>query len=86
MVLLNVPGSLEKSLVVVPEKYANIGRYFNGINNFARRKKKFNVRIIRCQVPGQDGVGESRVLLYTCCRVEKDEELVFDYNLGAERG
>lgn len=65
------------SLNVVPERYSNIARFFNGINNNQQGSKRNhqNVRTIRCQVGGK-----ATVLLYTNRKVKKGEELRYDYN------
>lgn len=36
---LLVTGDSDTSLVIAPEKYANIGRFFNGINNSKKDTK-----------------------------------------------
>ena len=42
-------GDSETSLVIVPEKFANIGRFFNSVNNGVKESlKKQNLRSIRC--------------------------------------
>lgn len=66
-----------KSLVVIPQTFSNVGRFFNGINNSDKDSKKLkqNVRSMRCQVDAK-----ATVLLYTKRAVKKGEPLVFDYN------
>lgn len=39
MELLNT-GDSETSLSIMPEKYSNVGRFFNGINNKKKGSKK----------------------------------------------
>ena len=42
-------GDSETSLVILPENYANIGRFFNSVNNGVKESlKKQNLRSIRC--------------------------------------
>ena len=43
-------GDPETSLNVVPDKFANIGRFFSGINNSVKgsKKKDQNIRTMRC--------------------------------------
>ncbi len=40
-----------ESLVILPDKHANIGRFFNGINNNKKQSNSCNIRTIKCQVP-----------------------------------
>ena len=63
--------------MVVPYQYANVARFFNGINNSEKDSKRVrqNVRSMRCQVDGR-----ATVLLFTKRAVKKGEVLVFDYN------
>ena len=64
-----------KSLVVVPYDFANAARFFNGINNSDKdsKRKKQNIRTMRCQVDGK-----ATVLLYTKRNVKAGEVLMFD--------
>ena len=49
MVLLNCDYDMDKSLVVAPEKFSNVGRFFNGINNKKKESKKMkNMKSMRC--------------------------------------
>jgi len=70
-------GDPKTSLVVAPNKYSNVARFFNGINNSEKDSKKLkqNIRSMRCQVDGR-----VTVLLYTSKSVKKGESLRFDYN------
>ncbi|KAL6127536.1 hypothetical protein ACLB2K_070901 [Fragaria x ananassa] len=65
-----------KSLVICPDKYGNIARYINGINNHTREgRKKQNLKCVRFDVNG-----ESRVLLIANRDIPKGERLYYDYN------
>ena len=77
MELLTVPNRRTESLVVVPYSFANVARFFNGINNSDKdsKRKKQNVRTMRCQVDGK-----ATVLLFTKRAVKAGEVLMFDYN------
>ena len=77
MELLTVPNRRTESLVVVPYSFANVARFFNGINNSEKdsKRKKQNVRTMRCQVDGK-----ATVLLFTKRAVKAGEVLMFDYN------
>jgi hypothetical protein len=73
-------GDSDTSLSIIPEKYSNIGRFFNGINNkLLESKKKQNLRSIRCQLDGK-----VTVLLYTKRPVKKGEQLLYNYNEAKE--
>lgn len=51
----------DTSLDILTMKYANVGRFFNGINNSKKgAKMKQNIRSIRCQLDGK-----VTVILYT---------------------
>ena len=69
--------SLATSLNIEPEKFANVARFFSGINNSipTSKTKQQNRRSMRCQIDGK-----ATVLLYTTKRVKKGEALRFDYN------
>ena len=70
---------LNRSLDIVPMKFGNIGRFFNGINNSETESKtlKQNLKTMRVQLNN-----ECKVLMYTCRKVRKNEKLLFDYNEG----
>ena len=68
-----VSGSLD----VVPVKYANVGRFFNGVGE--NQLKMANLRTMRCQVNG-----ECRLLIYSSRKIKKGEIMLFDYNLGCK--
>ena len=70
-------GSPNTGLVVVPYVFANVARFFNGINNSQVGSKtlKQNVRTMRCQVDGK-----ATVLLFTKRNIKKGETLLYDYN------
>ena len=49
MTLLDVEGDNSKSLVIMPNRFANVGRFFNGINNNDEKAHdKINMRTMRC--------------------------------------
>ncbi len=73
-------GDSETSLLIVPEKYANIGRFFNSVNNGVKESlKKQNLKSLRCQLDGK-----VIVLLYTKRSVKKGESLLYNYNEAKE--
>jgi len=73
-------GDSETSLVFVPEKYSNVGRFFNSVNNGVKESiKKQNLRSLRCQLDGK-----VTVLLYTKRAVKKGESLLYNYNEAKE--
>jgi hypothetical protein len=73
-------GDSETSLVFVPEKYSNVGRFFNSVNNGVKESiKKQNLKSIRCQLDGK-----VTVLLYTKRAVKKGESLLYNYNEAKE--
>ncbi|KAL1222259.1 Histone-lysine N-methyltransferase ATXR5 [Cardamine amara subsp. amara] len=65
-----------KTLVICPDKYGNISRFINGINNHNPfGKKKQNCKCVRYSVNG-----ECRVLLVATRDISKGERLYYDYN------
>ncbi len=73
-------GDSDTSLVIVPEKHANIARFFNSVNNGVKESlKKQNLKSIRCQLDGK-----VMVLLYTKRPVKKGESLLYNYNEAKE--
>ncbi|VVB13824.1 unnamed protein product [Arabis nemorensis] len=65
-----------KTLVICPDKYGNIARFINGINNHNRfSKKKQNCKCVRYSING-----ECRVLLVATRDISKGERLYYDYN------
>ncbi len=70
-------GDTDTSLSIVPQKYANIGRFFNSVNKDSIKKQ--NVRSLRCQLDGK-----VMVLLYTKRAVKKGESLLYNYNEAKE--
>lgn len=73
-------GDSDTSLVIVPEHYSNIGRFFNSVNNGVKESlKKQNLRSIRCQLDGK-----VTVLLYTKRAVKRGESLLYNYNEAKE--
>eukprot|EP00347_Sterkiella_histriomuscorum_P019555 403341187 len=69
-------GDSDTSLVIAPQKYSNVGRFFNSINKSSKEsKKKQNIRSIRCQIDGK-----ATVMIYTQRNVKKGEQLLYDYN------
>ncbi|CDW89782.1 histone-lysine n-methyltransferase atxr6-like [Stylonychia lemnae] len=69
-------GDSDTSLNIVPQKQANVGRFFNSINNSSKdSKKKQNIRSLRCQIDGK-----VTVLIFTKRPVKKGESLLYNYN------
>jgi len=67
-------GDSETSLVFVPEKYSNVGRFFNSVNNRVKESiKKQNLKSIRCQLDGK-----VTLLLYSMRAVKKGESLLYN--------
>ncbi|KAJ8428696.1 hypothetical protein Cgig2_006815 [Carnegiea gigantea] len=65
-----------KSLVICPDKRANIARFISGINNHTpESKKKQNVKCVRYNVNG-----ECHVFLVATRDIAKGERLYYDYN------
>ena len=82
MTLLDVEDDIDKSLVIMPSRFANIGRFFNGINNHDEKaQEKVNLRTMRCQFETD---GTCHVLMYTSQLIKKGQEITFDYNLGCQ--
>lgn len=68
MELLCTP-SADTSLVIAPQKFSNVGRFFNSINNAEKdAKKKQNMITMRCQIDGK-----TTVLIYTKKEIKKGE-------------
>ncbi|KAI3669015.1 hypothetical protein L6452_40234 [Arctium lappa] len=64
------------SLVICPDRRANIARFVSGINNHKpESRKKQNVKCVRYNVDG-----EVRVLLVATRDIVKGEKLFYDYN------
>uniref|UniRef100_Q8VZJ1-1 Isoform 2 of Histone-lysine N-methyltransferase ATXR5 n=1 Tax=Arabidopsis thaliana TaxID=3702 RepID=Q8VZJ1-1 len=65
-----------KTLVICPDKFGNISRFINGINNHNPvAKKKQNCKCVRYSING-----ECRVLLVATRDISKGERLYYDYN------
>ncbi|XP_031475584.1 histone-lysine N-methyltransferase ATXR6-like [Nymphaea colorata] len=76
MMTLLLAADPSKSLVICPDKRANIARFINGINNYLESsRKRQNVKCLRYDVDG-----ECRVLLVTLRGIAKGEKLYYDYN------
>lgn len=57
----------DSSLIIKPEKYTNMARFINGINNSnAESRKKANVKTIRFNI-----VGRPTILLYASRKINK---------------
>jgi hypothetical protein len=67
----------QTTLNIEPVKFANVARFFSGINNSVAgsKIKQQNLRSMRCQIDNK-----ATVLLYTTRKVKKGEHLRFDYN------
>ena len=72
---LRVGKNADETLLIVPSKYTNIGRFINGINN--EKGGKPNIETLRAL-----GNGKPVVILYTSRKVKKGESLAYDYNAG----
>jgi SET domain-containing protein len=71
-------GDSKTSLNVVPIRYANVSKYFLGINNSnIENYQKINVQSVLFSYKGRN-----RILYYTLRNVQKGEELYIDYNGG----
>lgn len=73
---LKVGCNADETLCVRPEKYSNIARFLNGINNI-NAKSKQNIKTHRSTYKGKP-----IVLLITSRAIVKGETLLYDYNGG----
>ena len=73
------PGmDADSSLIIRPQRFTNMARFINGVNNkSAASMKKANVETIRLSIGGRP-----TVLLFTRRKVLKGESLAYDYNAG----
>lgn len=77
MELIKAPSSVD-SLVIRPQKYANIARFISGVNNHKQESmKKVNVYSAKVNIDGK-----VRILLYASRNIRKGETLYYDYNRG----
>lgn len=71
----------DTSMLIRPEKYTNIARFINGVNNQdSNACKKINVQSLRLMIDGRP-----RVILFTRRSINKGESLQYDYNAGGKR-
>lgn len=70
----------DETLYIRPEKYTNMARFINGVNNHTG-KHKINVGSVKLMNKGKPGV-----FLYTTRRIKKGESLAYDYNAGGLGG
>ena len=66
----------EETLIIRPEKYTNMARFINGINN-QKGSNKANVATVRKLAKGMP-----TVILYSIRNIKKGESLLYDYNAG----
>lgn len=68
----------QTSLVICPERYGNIARFFSGINNSDKKSyEKQNIQSIRYNIDGH-----ARVLLFAKRNIKAGDMLYYDYNAG----
>lgn len=65
----------EKSVVIIPEIYCNIGKFICGINNFKNDYNKVNVKAEIFKIYNQN-----KILIYTIRDIYQNEILYLDYN------
>lgn len=71
----------DTSMLIRPQKYTNIARFINGINNEDEKScRKINVQSLRLMIEGKP-----RVLLYAKRQINRGESLQYDYNAGGKR-
>ena len=75
MDLIHSPIS-DTSLVIIPEKYGNLGRFLSGINN-SKKNNNQNVYSLRVDINGL-----VHVLLLAKRKIKKGEILYYNYNAG----
>ena len=75
MELIHSPCS-DTSLVIIPQKYGNLGRFLSGINN-TKKNTDQNVYSLRVNIEGS-----IHVLLLAKRKINKGEILYYDYNAG----
>lgn len=73
---LRVGYNSEETLIIRPEKHANMARFINGINN-SKGTNKANVATVR-----KLAKGIPTVILYSIRNIRKGESLLYDYNAG----
>ena len=75
MNLINNPSS-NKSLSILPENFANISKFFSGINNSLSNKDKSKTQNLTT-MRFRDG-NEIKVIIYALKNIKKNEHLAFD--------
>ena len=66
----------ETSLIICPYSYANLGRFFSGVNNKNKiSEAKINVNSVKVLIDGS-----VHILLFTSKNIEKGEILYYNYN------
>lgn len=71
----------DTSLLIRPERYTNIARFINGVNNEDPDAcRKANVQSLRLMIDGKP-----RVLLFARRQINIRESLQYDYNAGGKR-
>lgn len=74
---LRVGCNSNETLIIRPEKYTNMARFINGINN-SKSSNKANVATVRKLAKGMP-----TVILYSIRAIKKGESLLYDYNAGS---
>jgi hypothetical protein len=70
----------DSSLVIKPEKYTNMARFINGVNEHDPvLSKKANVKSIKLGI-----CGRPTILLYASKKINKGDSLLYNYNGGLE--
>jgi hypothetical protein len=67
----------DRDYVIYPSPCCNLGRFINGINNSTKSHVKMNVKSMAFQLEGK-----IHVVLYARRKINKGEELMYNYNAG----
>lgn len=73
---LRVGCNSEETLIIRPDKFTNMARFINGVNN-TKSTSKANIGTVR-----KLARGIPTVILYSLQMIKKGESLLYDYNAG----
>jgi hypothetical protein len=73
---LRVGCNSEETLIIRPDKFTNMARFINGVNN-TKSTAKANIATVR-----KLARGIPTVILYSLQGIKKGESLLYDYNAG----
>lgn len=74
---LRAGKNADETLYIRPQKYSNIARFINGINN-VKGKNSNNLQSFRYLAKGKPAI-----ILYTIKNIKEGESLLYNYNAGA---